>query len=100
MTEEKNNSGSNGSEEAYAAYGARVANLMKDQIALSADWTELRKQFTADGFDGFQFIKTMEKAALLDAEDGGDRVEKLKAKHAFADAYMRLRAPQATGDGE
>lgn len=92
---EENNNFSNGSEQAYAAYGARVANLMKSQLELSADWSELRKQFTDDGFDGFQFIKSMEKAALQDAEDGGDRVEKLKAKHAFADAYMRLRAPEA-----
>jgi hypothetical protein len=95
VSEEKNNFGGNGSEQAYAAYGARVANLMKSQLELSADWSELRKQFTDDGFDGFQFIKSMEKAALQDAEDGGDRVEKLKAKHAFADAYMRLRAPEA-----
>jgi hypothetical protein len=95
MTEEiKKDFGANGSEQAYAAYGARVANLMRDTIALSNDWTELRKQFTDDGFDGFQFIKSMEKAALLDAEDGKDRVEKLRAKHAFADAYLRLRAPE------
>jgi uncharacterized protein (UPF0335 family) len=86
--------GDNGSVEAFKSYARRIETLLADQIKLSADFTELRKEVNGDGFD-YSEMKATVKDRLLDAEDGGKRIEKRRAKNANGAIYLDLLAPES-----
>lgn len=92
--------GDNGSVEALKAYAKRLETLLSQQIELSADFTELRKEVNGDGFD-YAEMKATVKDALLDAADGGKRIEKRRAKNANGAIYLDVLAPSPeTADRE
>lgn len=96
--EQKNISerGDNGSVEALKSYARRLENLLADQIKLSADFAEIRKEIVGDGFDYGEMKGTI-KDHLLDAEDGGKRIEKRRTKNANGAIYLDVLAPQEKG---
>ena len=81
-------------QELIRAYGTRVENLMAEWLRVSADFTELRKEFTGEGLEHFQALKAAAKAKLLDAEDGGNRLHELRVKNEMARNFLDILAPE------
>lgn len=83
----------NGSAEALKKHADRIRGLLSQQIALSADFAELRKEVNGDGFD-YSDLKAVTKADLLDADDGKGRVAKLREKAGNLSLYLDVVAPE------